>query len=73
MGTVVSVAVPGGTDPALFAAATEAAFASLRHADEVFSPFRQDSPVSRIRDGRLPLAGLAVIVSSEASSVARRG
>jgi thiamine biosynthesis lipoprotein len=58
MGTVMSVAAPGGTDPELFAVATEAAFARLRHADEIFSPFQQDSPVSQIRDGRLPLAGL---------------
>jgi FAD:protein FMN transferase len=58
MGTVMSVAAPGETDPDLFAAATQAAFARLRHADEVFSPFKPGSPVSRIRDGRLPLAGL---------------
>jgi thiamine biosynthesis lipoprotein len=30
----------------------------LRHADEVFSPFKANSAVSRIRDGRLPLADL---------------
>jgi FAD:protein FMN transferase len=58
MGTVISVAAPGDTDPELFGAAAEAAFARLRHADEVFSPFTEDSPVSRIRDGRLPLADL---------------
>ncbi|MCW2948120.1 MAG: thiamine biosynthesis lipoprotein [Actinoallomurus sp.] len=58
MGTVMSIAAPDGTDPELFAAAAEAAFARLRHADEVFSPFRTDSPISRIRDGRLPLADL---------------
>jgi thiamine biosynthesis lipoprotein len=58
MGTVISIAAPGGTDPELFAAAAEAAFARLRHADEVFSPFKEDSPVSQIRDGRLPLADL---------------
>ena len=58
MGTVISVAAPGGTDPGLFDTAVEAAFAGLRQADEVFSPFKPDSPVSRIRDGRLALAGL---------------
>ena len=58
MGTVMSLAAPGGTDAELFAAAAAAAFTGLRHADEVFSPFKPDSPVSQIRDGRLPLAGL---------------
>jgi thiamine biosynthesis lipoprotein len=58
MGTVMSVAAPGGADAESFAAATGAAYAWLRHADEVFSPFKADSPVSRIRDGRLPLAHL---------------
>jgi thiamine biosynthesis lipoprotein len=58
MGTVMSIAAPAGADPKLFAEAAEAAFARLRHADEVFSPFKQDSPVSRIKDGRLPLADL---------------
>lgn len=58
MGTVISVAAPEDTDPELFEAATEAAFALLRHADEVFSPFKPDSPISRIRDGRLALADL---------------
>lgn len=58
MGTVISIAAPGDTDPDLFAAAAEAAFACLRHADEVFSPFKADSPVSRIREGALRLAEL---------------
>ena len=65
MGTVVSIAAPsrlapGGpdaadTDAAVFAAATEIAFESLRRADRIFSTYRPDSPVSRIRDGRLTL------------------
>jgi thiamine biosynthesis lipoprotein len=58
MGTVISIAAPGGTDPGLFAAAAKAAFALLRQADDVFSPFKEDSPVSRIRDGGLALADL---------------
>lgn len=58
MGTVMSIAAPGDTDPELFAAAAEAAFACLRHADEVFSPFKADSPVSLIRDGTLRVAEL---------------
>ncbi|WP_157536768.1 FAD:protein FMN transferase [Kitasatospora mediocidica] len=59
MGTVVSLSAPGTTDPALFQAAATAAFAHLHHIDEVFSPFKPDSPISRIRDGRLPLTALA--------------
>jgi thiamine biosynthesis lipoprotein len=58
MGTVMSITAPGDTDPELFAVAAEAAFACLRHADEVFSPFKPDSPVSLIRDGVLRVAGL---------------
>jgi thiamine biosynthesis lipoprotein len=58
MGTVMSVAAPADTDPELFAKATEKAFSRLRHADELFSPFKRDSPVSRIKDGRLPLTEL---------------
>lgn len=58
MGTVMSIAAPGDTDPELFATATEAAFACLRHADEVYSPFKADSPVSLIRDGALRVSEL---------------
>ena len=59
MGTVVSIAAPAETDADRFEIATRAAFAELRHADEVFSPFKPDSPISQIRDGRLSLADLA--------------
>ncbi|GAA4502955.1 FAD:protein FMN transferase [Actinoallomurus oryzae] len=59
MGTVMSIAAPADTDPEMFSAATQAAFTCLRHADDVFSPFKAASPISRIRDGRLPLADLA--------------
>ena len=58
MGTVVSAAAPDATDPDVFAAATAAAFAYLRHVDEVFSPYKPDSPVSRLRDGRLAFDAL---------------
>ncbi len=58
MGTAVSLAAPDHTDPNLFTAAANAAYASLRHADEVFSLYKPDSPASRIRDGRLPLTDL---------------
>ncbi|WP_035795260.1 FAD:protein FMN transferase [Kitasatospora mediocidica] len=53
MGTVVSLAAPDDVPAADFDAAGEAAFGWLRHVDAVFSPFRADSPISRIRDGRL--------------------
>jgi FAD:protein FMN transferase len=58
MGTVMSVAAPGDTDPGLFAEAAEAAFARLRDADETFSPFKEASPVSLIRKGALRVADL---------------
>ena len=58
MGTVISIAAPADTDPEVFDAAAQAAFADLRRADEVFSPFKPDSPISRLRDGRLELADL---------------
>jgi thiamine biosynthesis lipoprotein len=58
MGTVVSAAAPDSTDPDVFAAATAAAFAYLHHIDEVFSPYKPDSPISRLRDGRLPFDAL---------------
>jgi thiamine biosynthesis lipoprotein len=58
MGTAVSIAVCVGVDsaapPASVEAAVAEAFAVLRHADALFSPFRPDSQISRLRDGRLP-------------------
>jgi thiamine biosynthesis lipoprotein len=58
MGTIISIAAPAETDPGRFQIAAHAAFAELRHADEVFSPFKPDSPISKIRDGRLRLGDL---------------
>ncbi|MDH6131476.1 thiamine biosynthesis lipoprotein [Kitasatospora sp. MAA4] len=58
MGTVVSLAVPDTVKATVLGAAADAAFGWLRHVDEVFSPFRPDSPISRIRDGRLPLSAV---------------
>lgn len=55
MGTMISIAAPDSIAAGLFETAADAAFARLREADEVFSPFRPDSPISRIRDGRLPV------------------
>ena len=53
MGTAVSIAAPDSADPDAFDAACAAAFAVLHAADDLFSPFKPDSPVSRLRDGRL--------------------
>ncbi|MEU6173979.1 FAD:protein FMN transferase [Streptantibioticus parmotrematis] len=58
MGTVVSLAAPAAVGAEAFRAATREAFGELRRMDEVFSPYRPDSPVSRIRDGRLRIADL---------------
>lgn len=58
MGTAVSLAAPDDTDPAVFADAARAAYGHLRRIDEIFSTYKPDSPVSRIRDGRLPLTAL---------------
>ncbi|MBS2967027.1 FAD:protein FMN transferase [Actinocrinis puniceicyclus] len=58
MGTAISLATPDETDPALFAEAARAAYAYLRRIDEIFSTYKPDSPISRIRDGRLPLTEL---------------
>lgn len=58
MGTAISLAAPDDTDPGLFATAAEAAYAYLRRIDEIFSTYKADSPISRIRDGRLPLTAL---------------
>jgi thiamine biosynthesis lipoprotein ApbE len=59
MGTAVSIAVwteDTGPRPPQADQAVEEAFATLRRADTLFSPFRPDSQVSRLRDGRLTLA-----------------
>lgn len=53
MGTAVSIHVMGDLAPEVFAAAAEACFAHLRRADRVFSPYRDDSDLLRIRRGEL--------------------
>lgn len=56
MGTVVSFDLRPGPIPAVrVRAALRAACASLHDADRVFSLYRPDSPLQRIRDGRLTL------------------
>lgn len=65
MGTVVSIAArrqagaEAGDWEEVFTAAAEAAFETLRQADRIFSTYRPDSPISQIRDGRLPLEQLS--------------
>jgi thiamine biosynthesis lipoprotein len=57
MGTAVSITVcsDGTQAPSPQTdQAVEEAFATLRRADRLFSPFRSDSQVSRLRDGRVP-------------------
>jgi thiamine biosynthesis lipoprotein len=55
MGTVFSFDVRGDGEPRV-AAALDAAAAWLHHVDEVFSPYRPDSAVSRLAAGTLTLA-----------------
>lgn len=58
MGTVVSVDVRRA-DPLAAAAALDAAFEVLRAADDRFSPFREDSELSRLDRGRLAPAEMS--------------
>jgi thiamine biosynthesis lipoprotein len=56
MGTAVSIHVRGpAVDPAVVNRAAGACFAELHELDELFSPFRDDSAISRIRRGDLEL------------------
>lgn len=59
MGTVFSLAAPDTVDAEVFARAWGEAVALLQRIEEIYSPFIEDSPVSRIRDGRLRLEDLA--------------
>ena len=53
MGTVFSIAAPDSVAPGTFEDAWTEACALLRRIEEIYSPFIPESPVSRIRDGRL--------------------
>lgn len=59
MGMPITVDV---RDSGADAAALDAVFAELRHIDELFSPFKTGSAVSRINDGRLASDGAPVLV-----------
>ena len=58
MGTVFSIAAPDSVAPETFEDAWSEACGLLRRIEEIYSPFIPDSPVSRIRDGRLGPADL---------------
>lgn len=58
MGTVFSLAAPDAVAPEVFRAAWDEALALLHRIEEIYSPFIADSPVSRVRDGRLRLEDL---------------
>ena len=58
MGTVFSIAAPDTVAPETFKDAWADACDLLRRLEEIYSPFIPDSPVSRIRDGRLGPADL---------------
>ena len=58
MGTVFSIAAPDSVDPELFERAWQEACELLGRIEDIYSPFIPDSPVSRIRDGRLGPADL---------------
>jgi len=58
MGTVFSIAAPDSVAPELFERAWHEACNLLRRIEIIYSPFIPDSPVSRIRDGRLTPADL---------------
>lgn len=56
MGTVASIRViTAGPTPAAVEPAVRACIAQLDADDRLFSPYRAESAVSRIRDGRMPL------------------
>lgn len=58
MGTVFSIAAPDSVAPETFEEAWYEACELLRRIEEIYSPFIPESPVSRIRDGRLGPADL---------------
>ena len=58
MGTVFSIAAPDSVEPKIFEYAWSEACALLQRIEEIYSPFIPDSPVSRMRDGRLSPADL---------------
>lgn len=71
MGTVVSVHAYGTTavvDAPQTAASVSRAFAELREADQIFSTYREDSEISRIRRGEITLADAHPLVAEVAAA-----
>lgn len=62
MGLPFSIHIRGHRDPAAEHAAVRAVWAELRDADEIFSTFRPDSAISRIRRGVLTLPAAPAVV-----------
>lgn len=56
MGTTVSIHVIGRVDPAVFESAADGCFDELRRLERIFSPYRVDSELLRLRRGELTLA-----------------
>lgn len=59
MGMPITIDVRAGADAALL----DTAYADLRMIDSVFSPYREDSAVSRINDGTLDIADAGPLVA----------
>lgn len=72
MGTVVSIHVVTRADaPSCGAAEAEASFAALRELDRVFSTYRDDSDISRLRRGELGMTSLDSRVAEVATACAQ--
>ncbi|SDO61271.1 thiamine biosynthesis lipoprotein [Nakamurella panacisegetis] len=60
MGLPVSIhlrdGAPGRSSEARALAATDAAFGEMRHFDQIFSPYRDDSTLTAVRSGRVDVA-----------------
>lgn len=70
MGTAISVHVVGDVDEDAFTTAASACFAELRAADAVFSPYRDDSDISRMARGELVMADASRWVAEVAQACA---
>jgi thiamine biosynthesis lipoprotein len=70
MGTVFSVAAPDSVDAEVFRQAWQEALDLLERIEEIYSPFIEASPVSRIRAGLLPIGELEAQPDLTAAEVA---
>ncbi|WP_345802361.1 FAD:protein FMN transferase [Microbacterium sp. AZCO] len=67
MGSVATVRLIGGADGPETSEQLAACFAELDLADRVFSPYREDSDISRIRRGEMTIADAHPLVAEVAS------